>query len=636
MSRSDQHRAAREALVRRLDEPLAPADETALQAHLAACGPCASVAKSFEMQRKLLRELHVPDPPRDLWARTATALDHEVGRRRGAPRLVALGSVASLGLVLVVALGTVGLGPFSVVRPGNATPFPVTPQPVAYLTTDGNQITIYQTQVSSMCPESALDCVDPGPSARPVARGLRDAALSPRDLALAADGNLAITARDSLGRAIYSVVALPGSEATASVPTTTPALTGRPSASGTHVVTTPIPSAPATGSTGPIVSPTAAGLADATLQPLLSDVIAAGAPAAWSPDGTILAFSARPADGSTGPDVYIWQVGASAVKALTKDHHSYFASWDGQRIVISRLPAAAAHQATTHPTGGAGHTPAPTAKATAATATAPLAPATLLLDPATGAAQPVALADAWLPAVDPTGHLVVYWSGTLTMDGAAVDLSGGALYLADWAALTGLPPVATPAASPTATGEASPSTSDVPPSAGASASPSGSAGDAGPTPPLTGATATPRRPAPSGPAASASPTPTVAGASPGASAGPATADTAGPFAVSQTGSDVADWLVRWAADGSVYGIWTADAPGSDVGTLTVIMAAVPEGQDLLGSTPAQRAFSLSAGRVAWVTPDTALETGDLRIVTWGADGSGGVHIPIRHGVTLAF
>ena len=164
-----------------------------------------------------------------------------MARRSGAPRLVALGSLASLGLVLAVALGASGLGPFNATRPGNATPFPVTPQPVAYLTTDGNQITIYQTQVSSVCPPSAPDCTEPGPSARPVARVALDAALSPRDLALAADGNLAITARDSLGRAIYSVVALPGSEATT---TASPSVSPRSTASRRPGSADPQPLAP--------------------------------------------------------------------------------------------------------------------------------------------------------------------------------------------------------------------------------------------------------------------------------------------------------------------------------------------------------------------------------------------------------
>ncbi len=634
MSRPDRHLAFREELAQRLDQPLEPAAQASLEAHLATCGPCRSVAQAYDAQRKALRDLPPPEPPRDLWARTATALDHEVARRRGAPRLVALGSLASLGLVLAVALGASGLGPFNATRPGNATPFPVTPQPVAYLTTDGNQITIYQTQVSAVCPPSAPDCTDPGPSARPVARVALDAELSPRDLALAADGNLAITARDSLGHAIYSVVALPGSEATA---TTSPSSSPRSTASrrpGTPTPTASLPSSVASAPAGPTASPSAVDLADTTLQPLLSNVIAAGAPAAWSPDGTILAFSARPADGSAGPDVYIWHVGASAVKALTKDHRSYFASWDGPRIVISRTPAATAPTriASSHPSGGHAAATRTPAGSSPAAATPSVVAVTMLLDPATGAGQPVALADAWLPAVDPTGHLVVFWTGTLALHGPTVDLTAGALFIADWSAATGIPPVATPSPSQAATAT-SPDPGSATPVASLSAVPSASAGQAGPTPPLTGPTATPRAPRPIGSAGPTSGSTQASASPPDAAAPPA----ANRQPVNQTGTNVTDWLVRWAPDGNAYGIWTADAPGSDAGTLIVVAAAgTPAGQDLLGSTPAQRAFSLTDGRVAWVTPDPAGENGDLRVVTWGADGPGGVHIPIRHGVTLAF
>jgi len=630
----DRHLPFREALARRMDEPLEPAAEASLQAHLATCGPCRSVAQAYDAQRKALRVLHAPDPPRDLWARTATALDHEVGRHTRAPRLVALGSLASLGLVLAVALGASGLGPFDIAPP-DTTPFPVTPEPVAYLTTDGNQITIYQTQVSSVCPATAPDCADPGPTPRPVARVALDAALSPRDLALAADGNLAITARDDLGRAIYSVISLPGSEATA---TESPSATARSSASrrpGPPGPSASLSTAAATGQTGPTASPSAADLADATVQQLLSGVIAAGAPAAWSPDGTILAFSARPADGSAGPDVYVWRVGAPAAKALTTDHRSYFASWDGQRIVVSRTPATArpAKSASSHPPSGHPSATRTPAQASAAAATPSIVATTVLLDAATGAAQPVALEDAWLPAVDPTGHLVVYWTGTLTAQGPTVSLTAGALFIADWSAATGIPPLATPSPSP-ADSAGAPGPTSASPMPSPSVTPSDSLGPASPTPPLTGPTATARTPRPSG---SARPRTSPAAVSPSASPSDADASPAAvPYPVTQIGTDVTDWLVHWAPDGSAYGIWTADAPGSDVGTLIVVTAGAPAGQDLLGSTPAQRAFSLSDGRVAWVTPDASGEVGELRVVTWGADGPGDVHIPIRHGVTLAF
>ena len=550
-----------------------------------------------------------------------------------APRLVALGSLASLGLVLAVALGATGLGPFNVTRPGGATPFPVTPQPVAYLTTDGNQITIYQTQVSAVCPTSAPDCTDPGPSARPVAHVALDAALSPRDLALAADGNLAITARDSQGRANYSVVTLPGSEPTE---TASPSASARSTASrrpGTAEPTTSLPSAVASGATGPSLPP-AEEAGDATLQLLLSGVIAAGAPAAWSPDGTILAFSARPADGSTGPDVYIWRVGAAAAKALTKDHHSYFASWDGQRIVISRTSTATAgaRNTSSHPSGGHDSATGTPAGPAAAASTLSVAATTMLVDPATGAAQRVALDDAWLPAVDPTGHLVVFWSGTLTAHGPTVDLTAGSLFITDWSAATGIAPLVTPSPSQAAasgSAGADATTADVSPSPTPSASPD----QARPTPPLTGATPGAHTPRPSASAGHTTSSPQVSPPPSGADISPAMIGRP----VTQTGTDVTDWLVRWAPDGSAYGIWTADVPGSDAGTLTVVAATgTPTGQDLLTSTRAQRAFSLGDGSVAWVTPDTTDETSDLRVVMWGVDGAGGVHIQIHRGVTFAF
>ena len=56
----------------------------------------------------------------------------------------------------------------------------------------------------------------------------------------------------------------------------------------------------------------------------------------------MLAFSAMPDDGSTGPDVYIWSPGDAKAQAITNDHESYFASWSGNRIVVSELATGAA------------------------------------------------------------------------------------------------------------------------------------------------------------------------------------------------------------------------------------------------------------------------------------------------------
>ena len=311
-------------------------------------------------------------------------------------------------------------------RPGNATPFPVTPQPVAYLTTEGNQITIYQTQVSSVCPPSAPDCTDPGPSARPVARVALDAALSPRDLALAADGNLAITARDSLGRAIYSVVALPGSEATA---TASPSVSPRATASRRPGSPTPSAVAPvgrgerAAGPTRPAFGGRPGRChAPAAPQRRHRRRGARGLVAGWHHPGLQCPSGrrqrrarrlrlARRRGGREGPHegppLVLRLVGRPA------DRHQPDAGdarGGEERLVASVRRPRLGHRA---------RRPARPRRRPS------VAAATMLLDPATGAAQRVALADAWLPAVDPTGRLVVFWSGTLTAHGPTVDLTAG-------------------------------------------------------------------------------------------------------------------------------------------------------------------------------------------------------------------
>ncbi|MFI5262027.1 MAG: zf-HC2 domain-containing protein [Candidatus Limnocylindrales bacterium] len=663
MSRPDRHAPYREALARQVDEALPAAEQRDLETHLAVCGPCRAVADAYAAQRGLLRGLRAMEPPRDLWARTATALDHELARGAGRPRLVALGSLASLGMMLAVAAGAAGVGPFGEGRPGAATPFPVTPEPIAFLTSEGNQITIYQTQVSEVCPAGATECGGPDPSSHPVISVDLAPALAPRDLTLGASGTLAITARDSQGNAVYSVLALPSSSGDAGPLATAWAPTG--AATGSPRPTRTAPATPGHGhasapptkrpagspatSTPTAAATASAATADAQLEPILSDVIAAGAPAAWSSDGETLAFSARPADGSVGPDLYVWHVGDATVHALTSDHRSYFASWAGDRIVISRLPRAVV--ASPARTGHPAHTAAAT---TALDRPAAVTAVTVLVDPATGAASPVALTGAWLPSVDPTGHLAIYWQGTLMADGLTVDASGGALYLIDWAGLTGIPPTS---AAPTATATArrsgaataQPSEDATPtitaaasatPSDGPSASGADDQAQASQTPPLTG---------PSG-APSASATASHAGGPAGHGSGaveaatdaPATSGTAGPGPdvaapplLSASGTAVTDWLVRWTPDGQTYGVWTAARPGSDAGSLLVagIGAAAA---DPLSLTPALRGFSLGEGRVAWIAPDAIAPSGDLQIVTWGADGAGNTRLRLLGGATAAF
>ena len=59
--------------------------------------------------------------------------------------------------------------------------------------------------------------------------------------------------------------------------------------------------------------------------------------AAFAPDGSAFAFTAQPADGSHGPDIYVWTVGETSAVPVTTDHQSVFGSWIGRDIVGSSL-----------------------------------------------------------------------------------------------------------------------------------------------------------------------------------------------------------------------------------------------------------------------------------------------------------
>ncbi|HVA87685.1 MAG TPA: hypothetical protein VNF73_15375, partial [Candidatus Saccharimonadales bacterium] len=69
------HERARELAAERLSLPLPAAEQEWLDGHLRICRPCAAVAAAYAADREALRRLVAPEPPRDLWARTATGLD---------------------------------------------------------------------------------------------------------------------------------------------------------------------------------------------------------------------------------------------------------------------------------------------------------------------------------------------------------------------------------------------------------------------------------------------------------------------------------------------------------------------------------------------------------------------------------
>src|SRR5206468_11753317 len=130
---------------------------------------------------------------------------------------------------------------------------------------------------------------------------------------------------------------------------------------------------------------------------------------------------------STGAGLDLWKVGDATAQPLTTDGATYFSGWFDGRIVASRLSpgasAAAAESAAPVGTAGAeGGTTASTEPSPGQSAAVPgpdeLHPTSFLLDPATLLTTDLAGPDIWLPAIDPTGRFVAYWSGTVILDPA--------------------------------------------------------------------------------------------------------------------------------------------------------------------------------------------------------------------------
>ena len=113
------HERARVLAAQRLDGSLPPDELGWLGDHLRWCGPCRAVSDEYGQQRLSLRALRhdQPQPPRDLWARTAAAIETQPSRR-GATRRRRSGVLGYAPLVgaLVVAI-VVGSSVFDRVFP---------------------------------------------------------------------------------------------------------------------------------------------------------------------------------------------------------------------------------------------------------------------------------------------------------------------------------------------------------------------------------------------------------------------------------------------------------------------------------------------------------------------------------------
>lgn len=624
---------------------------------------CRAAQSDYYEQRRVLRGLPPHQPPRELWARTSAALDHEMarqpwpaGRRRLVPRTALVGTAAVLSIALVLGSAQLGLAPAPVQPTDNPrtslpTPFGVTPQRMGFVGSTVNGLVLYRTQLSQVCPISAPTCLGEADLAPEIVNLPRN--VNPGSLSVSPDGaSLAMIGRQSGRESIIAFVLeddgpldvparpTPPSATTLAAPSDPPLPPAAPPSYPSAPLPAEVPSAaaevlpsppvvPATDSSSPAppspaqvspapadsqsVSPAATSLPSLVGVIIVDDVYTAGAPPAWAPSGQLLAFSAMPADRSHGPDIYIWREGDETAERLTSDHSTYFASWSGQRIVASRV---------VRPDEGDDS----------------LSLRTVVIDPLSGEERELAGHDLWLPQVSPLGDLAVVWQGNLELSATTAQPSAGALYLTDWQALdpfrageqpTHGEPSADPAAAPLREGLpwAQPATHD---SEGDESSP--------PTPPTVPADSD-DRPAPA-PSTQAGASENPATGEPGINSQPTPEPVLeAPLLLVALEPErdpldqaVRDWLVRWSVDGSVVGYWISDAAGASWGQLAVVNvgSSGPElavGETLLPSTLARRSFTLGVDRVAWVGPIDEEIGGEVRIRTWGPGGEGGLRLP---------
>lgn len=452
---SSPHERARARAAERLDGPLGLTESSWLDEHLAGCPACAAIAASYATDRQSLRAMRgtMPEPPRDLWARTSAAIEQASSARSGAAsrrssQRVPLGALSGLAVVaVVVGVSTMSSGLFSGAAPADQgseaarvpdssaplDPFNGTasggvtaealPTPIAVgagqvkwvdLGGDGS-LAFNAADVREVCPADHQEgCAT-----------LADRAARPLSLASAPEAIIAtpneeqaiVVSRDAQGAQQLTVVDLPAPvdqtvaasapPAATEPPLATPAATTEPAATpetdGSPLPATPEPTADVAASPSPdpvesvapvespVVSPEATVAASL---PIASDIEVVGQSAAFSDDGEWFAFTARATGDPEGSNVYLWKVGDDEVQALTDDGQSSFASWSGDQVVVSR-PL---------PVDTSGGEAAPTT----------ITPNSVTIDPTAGTETDATTT--WRPAVDPTETRAVVWNGSIRVD----------------------------------------------------------------------------------------------------------------------------------------------------------------------------------------------------------------------------
>jgi hypothetical protein len=578
---SDAHARARFRAAERLDGPLDPTEEAWLDDHLGSCAACRQTADAYGAQRLELRALadRTPVAPRDLWARTAAAIEREAGfrdrsRARGNRRSrLAPYAVLTAALVVAVVAGTLssswrfggggpaassgvaatGSPPTQIAmsqRPG-ATPVVVGQKRVEWISQDPNGNYSYQSaDINEVCPADANPCNTAAPNEeRPiVVTGKAETVIQSKNgnqLIVVAKGGpsdtgsvsvLTVNPAQSVPPSVAPsepAPATPSISPTASAILATPTVrpTPTPTPSTTPKATAPPASQSVSESPTPTVEITPSATPDGTVQ-IAHDVVVVGQTAAYSSSGAWFAFTARPADGSTGTDIYLWRVGDAEARPVTTDHRSELGSWSGDTIVGS----------------------------TAIDANDGVVPAVFVLDAATLKRTDLPQAgNAWRPSVDPSGRQAVYWTGRLrlTDDAKAYTPDTGRLVVGAWTAAASTPS--------------------------------------------------------SGPAATA----------------PADQEHDRKETTIAAGR-MSDWDARWDETGTRLAIWIADAADPAFGQLSLYEVNPFDGKinlrkPLLDGRPARAGYAISQGKLVWAEPAAGgIGSGRILVYGWTDTGSGTV------------